>query len=281
MAEVERKDFKQEIRDGLNPRLWRRRTKFSLGLSAVLIIFLIISAVRTSTDQVPHPGLIVESIVEGRYEDALIALDRLEELYVEEALDQDIAWIEAERGFVRLQQGRYAEGLELLDRAISLDSTQPKYYNWRALNFFSLGRMADAEADFTSALELDSDNHLWHLDRGYFYLDTGNFESALLDAHAAINLEPSDPMAYGLRADANVRLGRNDVAIFDLDTLVDLTPGDWRPYITRARVKSDLGDVNGAIDDLDAALALGPTPEGLEEIDSIRAAILAGTARVE
>ncbi|MCH8221777.1 MAG: tetratricopeptide repeat protein [Chloroflexi bacterium] len=277
MAEVERRGFRQEIRDGLNPRLWRTRTKFSLGLSAALMILLIITSFRTSTDQVPHPGVIVETIIEGRYEDALVALDKLEARYENEALDPDIAWIEGERGFIRLKQGRYAEGVDILDRAISLDPMQANYYNWRALNFFRLGRMADAEADFTSALELDSDNYLWYLDRGYFYLDTGNFESALLDAHTAINLEPSDPMAYGLRADANARLGRNDVALFDLDTLVDLTPGDWRPYITRARVKSDLGDVNGAIADLDAALILGPTPDGLEEIELTRAAILGGT----
>ncbi len=279
MAEVkEKKSFKQEIKDGLNPRLWRRRTKFSLGLSAALIIVLIITSFRSSTNQVPHPGLIVESIEQGRYEDALVALDSLEELYLEEALDQDIAWIEGERGFVRLQQGRYAEGVDILDRAISLDPTQANYYNWRALNFFRLGRMEDAEADFTSALELESDNFLWHLDRGYFYLDTGNLDSAVEDARMAINLEPLEPMAYGLRADAYERLGRSDVALFDLDTLVDLTPGDWRPYITRARVKSDLGDVDGAIDDLDAALILGPTPDGLEEIESTRSDILAGTA---
>ncbi|MCH7739568.1 MAG: tetratricopeptide repeat protein [Chloroflexi bacterium] len=277
MAEVERKGFRQEIGHGLDPRLWRRRTRFTLGFSAVLIVFLIISLLRTPTDESTHPALIIESIGQGRYEDALVALDKLEALYSDQALDGDIAWIEGERGFVYLQQGRYAEGVDILDRAISLDGTQPNYYNWRALNFFRLNRMADAEADFTAALELDSDNYLWHLDRGYFYLDSGNFESALLDAHAAINLMPDEPMAYGLRADANRRLGRNDVALFDLDTLVDLIPDDWQPYITRARVKSDLGDADGAIADLDAALALGPTPEGLEKIDLTRAAILGGT----
>ncbi len=281
MAEVERKSFRQEIGNGLDPRLWRRRTRFILGLSVVLIIFLVISLLRTSTDQSTHPGLIVESIGEGRYEDALVALGKLEELYADRALDRDSAWIEGERGFVYLQQGRYAEGVDILDRAISLDPTQANYYNWRALNFFRLGRMTDAEADFTSALELDSGNYLWHLDRGYFYLDTGDNESALLDAHAAINLAPQEPMAYGLRADANIRLGRNDVALFDLDTLVDMTPGDWRPYVTRASVKSDLGDVNGAIADLDAAQALGPSPGGLAEINSTRAAMPGGTANGE
>jgi Tfp pilus assembly protein PilF len=94
---------------------------------------------------------------------------------------------------------------------------------------------------------LESDNYLWRLDRGYFYLDTGDSESALLDAHAAINLAPQEPMAYGLRAG----------------------------------VKNSLGDAEGAIADLDAALALGPSPEGLAEIELTRSAILAGTANGE
>ncbi len=210
MAEVERKSFIQAIKDDFNPRLWRRRTKFSLGLAAILIVFMLISALRASTGEVPQPVLIIESILEGRYEEALVALDSLEALYEEEALDPDIAWIEGQRGFVRLQQGRYTEGVDLLDRAISLDPTRANYFSWRA--------------------------------------------------------------------DANRALGRNDAALFDLDTLVDLTPGDWRPYITRAEVKNSLGDVEGAISDLDTALGLGPTPEGLEEIDLTRAAILGGTA---
>lgn len=278
MAEVkERKGFVQEIKDGLNPRLWRRRTKFSLGLSFALIVILMISAIRAPTNTIPHPGLIEDSINEGRYEDALTALNSLEELYSDKELDDDnTAWIEGHRGLVLLNQGRYAQGMDFLDRAISLDSTQADYYNWRALTFFRLGRMTDAETDFTSALELDSENYLWHLDRGYFYLDTGDLNLAVEDARTAINLAPLEPMAYGLRADAYAGLGRPEVALFDLDTLIDLTPGDWRPYISRARVKNDLGDRSGAISDLEAALVLGPTPEGLAEIDLVRATVGGG-----
>jgi len=93
--------------------------------------------------------------------------------------------------------------------------------------------------------------------RGAAYAKMGRMEDAEADFSMAIESKPKDPRAYHFRG--LVRLGRGDrkAAVEDFSIAIELNPRYGIAYFSRGTARSELGDVDGAGADMAMAARLG------------------------
>jgi len=72
-----------------------------------------------------------------------------------------------------------------------------------------------ALADFDKAISLDSNNPRAYSSRGEFYLIQKNYRQAIADTSQAIRLNSKDGYAFNIRSEAYRRLGEIDKAKAD------------------------------------------------------------------
>ncbi|MES2485258.1 MAG: tetratricopeptide repeat protein [Bacteroidota bacterium] len=125
----------------------------------------------------------------------------------------------------------YREAKNDFDRAILLDSKNPKYYNRRAILFNMLNYSEYAIRDTDKALEYAGDNldekSFAYYERAEAKMHNGRLESALEDYNSALANSPIKATEMGaLLSSASVLgdLGRNKEAITRLETLVKKHP---------------------------------------------------------
>ena len=93
----------------------------------------------------------------------------------------------------------------------------------RGRKYHGMGRLSEANKDYSSAIELDPKWAWPYVARGHAYADKKDFERAFADQETAIKLEPS-AVTYTGRAMDLMAAGAYDRAIADLDEAVRLNP---------------------------------------------------------
>ncbi len=111
-------------------------------------------------------------------------------------------------GAALLGEGRAAEALALLDRAIAEDPALPGAHANRALALLELGRSEEALAAATEAARLDPALASAWQTRGAILARGGRMEEAVESFRRAAELGPRDPVAWGNLARALAETGR-------------------------------------------------------------------------
>ncbi len=142
-----------------------------------------------------HNGLAIAYYDLGRYEDALVELNRALDLETGDAA----FW--GNRALIFLELERYQECLPDADQAIALKSDFADYHDMRAYCLRELERNDEAIIAATRAIELDGANPAFYITRGWAQWDLGNFDLATLDWQEAVRKLPADdplvPMIEG------------------------------------------------------------------------------------
>jgi eukaryotic-like serine/threonine-protein kinase len=119
------------------------------------------------------------------------------------------------------------------------------------------GRDAEAIAELDRAIELNP-RHYWSLTlRGICHLQRGRTTEAVADFGACTGLWPEFAWGYFNLAYARAKCGNQPAAIRDYSTALERDPGFVLAYLNRGLLHSELGQYDPALADLRRAAELG------------------------
>jgi tetratricopeptide (TPR) repeat protein len=149
----------------------------------------LLEKLKDSTDPASLLNWLSDRYNLGRYEEALISLDKALEFTVNDDLS-DIFYVWRWRGNTLNTLDRYEEAIASFDKALSI---QPDYHiawNVRGIMLKNLGRYEEAIASFDKALEFKPDYDSAWYNKACSYGLQRNIEQALKNLQQAINLNP-------------------------------------------------------------------------------------------
>ena len=157
----------------------------------------------------------------------------------------------------------YTESLDLqgaikdIDKAISLDKTQAKYYDQKASIYGYVRDFYNAVKCCDKAIELDPKNSDYVYARAQFNFYMKNYENALKDVSAALEISKK-PEYYGTKAFYEKEAGNKQEALRDIEKAIELgdkTPNYYVYLRTRSELRLELGiDEDEALKDLDTVI---------------------------
>ncbi|PWJ44051.1 tetratricopeptide repeat protein [Sediminitomix flava] len=159
----------------------------------------------------------------------------------------------------KLNNGAFKEANSLLDEAIKIDSSEPKYYLAKGASLFSLHEYNKALGCFDKALALDSTNYKPFFNIGNIHRVNNNPKAAFDAYTKAIQLNSEVSDIYLNRALSAVDLGENKQAIIDFNQAQVLNPKDLRVLYYKGKTQMALMQFKEAINSFDAYLNLDKT----------------------
>lgn len=160
-------------------------------------------------------------------------------------------------------EGRRAEAMDVLDKAVSQFGNHAGLLAVRASLLLEEGDAAKALADLEAAVGADPRDPLLRVNRAQAYRMFRRDEEARADLDKALELEPD---MIAARFNRGVLLFSQDLyreALADFDRCIATDPEALGPYFNRAVTRDALGDREGAIGDLNRFLELAGDNENL------------------
>jgi tetratricopeptide (TPR) repeat protein len=161
-------------------------------------------------------------------------------------------------GVLASQVGRHDVAVDLIDRAIAIDRTSPRYHSNRGLALAGLQRFAEAMASYDRALALRPDDAETFYNRGNALLALGRPNEALGSYERALRARPDYAEALCNRGAALAALGRNEEAIASYDRVLAKQPTHVEALSNRGNALKALGRFDDALESYDRALAARP-----------------------
>ena len=165
------------------------------------------------------------------------------------------------RGTIRMTIGRRAEAIADFTRAIQLTpevkGMEVVYVN-RANTLWLEGDRRGAEADLAKALAMNPNFALAYNLRGRMKADANDLDGAIADFDYAIKIEPKMMPAYIARAAVTLQAGRLEQSISDYKTLMWVLPQDADVVASHGIVRGLMGETGPAIRDLIRAAVMNP-----------------------
>jgi tetratricopeptide (TPR) repeat protein len=191
---------------------------------------------------------------QGRYAEALVAIDAVLELTPDEAATL------ADRGFVLWKLGRLRDALANLDRAIAIDDQIAAAWLNRGNVLIDLGRPGEAEQSFTRSVEIDPQyakgwNHL-----GVVRQSRGDWIAAREAFNRAISLDAQDTDAIYNRGTLHAEMGDIAAGLADFATALAKNPSRPEAHYNLAILLLRSGRTADARAEIEAFMRLGGRP---------------------
>jgi tetratricopeptide (TPR) repeat protein len=122
------------------------------------------------------------------------------------------------------ESGDSEQAIQLLNKAIRIDSKSAYAYNERGLAYYYTNRFNQATEDYDRAIHLDPEYADPYNNRGIVHSELGRFEQAMHDYDKVIQLNPEYAFAYSNRAILYKELGRSERAQKDIEVVKTLDP---------------------------------------------------------
>ena len=158
-------------------------------------------------------------------------------------------------------EGRTAEALDVLTRAIAGSPNDPSLIGTRGSLLLAQDRAFDALVDLEKAVSLAPDSALLLINRSQAYRKFNRPQEAMADLDKAVALEPKLVPARFNRGVLLYGEARYKEALADFDVCVEVAPGTPGPYFNRAITRDAVGDQAGAVHDMNRFLELSDNPE--------------------
>jgi predicted O-linked N-acetylglucosamine transferase (SPINDLY family) len=156
------------------------------------------------------------------------------------------------------QQGRPAEALPLIEKALSINPKGVEVWPSYANVLKGLGRLDEALSAYDKAERLNPSDIAIPINRAIALLERGRAEEALQGLDRLLRARPGVPEAWSCRGYALSQLGRQDEAVAAYDRLLSLKPNDADALSRRGIALWGLGRLNDALADFDRAVQLAP-----------------------
>jgi len=156
-------------------------------------------------------------------------------------------------GSLKVSEGNYDEGIELLNRAIERSPNWYQPYMHRGSAYRHKGDLDRALADLDKAISLNPNHSEAYYERALVWRAKHGDPMAFADLTEAIRLKPDYADAYHERALIEHELGALETAVADLDKALALNKkSTW--FLTRAQINFfELDRAGPAADDFAAA----------------------------
>jgi Tfp pilus assembly protein PilF len=162
-------------------------------------------------------------------------------------------------GAVTAQQGDAQAGLDLIDRAIALDSTCADFHNNRGLILAGLGRTDEAISAHRKAIELNGDFAEAHNNLGNALVKTGRLEEAAAEFRRTLVLRPDYANAHSNLGVVLHRQNKFNEAIAAYRAALQLQPNHAEAQSNLGAALREIGDMDDAIEAFRAAIAIDQT----------------------
>ena len=179
------------------------------------------------------------------------------------------------RGTIRYTNRDNPGALADLEKAVQLEPREAVPWNSLGAVHLALGRQDVAVQDFTRAVDLKGDYAEAYLNRALALSGLNKFEQALPDFDASIRLQPQNAKAYLWRGQAKFLLGNDAGAAEDYARSLDIDPNQPAAHYARAKAYERMGRYGDALRDALRAQELGyPDEQGF--VDRLRREALPG-----
>jgi predicted O-linked N-acetylglucosamine transferase (SPINDLY family) len=162
------------------------------------------------------------------------------------------------RGVLAHQQGRYADALELIARAIELDPANAAYVFSIEHAYRALGRLGDAETRYRTFLETEPDNTIAHTNLGNLLKAQRRFDDAIASYRTALMLDPCYAIAHSNLGSALAAQGHVEEAQACYEKALKLNPDFVEGHYNLAGLLKSQGKLEEAVTSYRRALALRP-----------------------
>jgi predicted TPR repeat methyltransferase len=162
------------------------------------------------------------------------------------------------RGNALRRLKRHKDALASFDRALALKPDYPEALNNRGNVLRDLDRPADALASYDRALAIKPDNAEVLTNRGNALCDLKRWGDALASFDRALSLRPDNPEVLNNRGNALRDLKRHGEALASFDQALALRPDCADTHYNRGNALRDLDRYGDAVASYDRALALKP-----------------------
>jgi len=177
---------------------------------------------------------------------------------VQKALEKDstepLYWLQ--NGSVQLKLGDYNGALNSLTRALEKNPSLAEGHNNLGGTLKGLNRLDEALESYDRALRLDPDYAEAHSNRGIVLRDLNRLDESLASYDKAISLKPDYAEVYSARGTVLKELNRLDEALSSYDKAISLKPKYPEAYNNRGFVLEELNRLDEALESFDKAISL-------------------------
>ena len=148
--------------------------------------------------------------------------------------------------------------VQLLSKALEINSTIPECFNNAANALMKLGQHALALECCRHAIVLEGGNWMAYANAAEALRNLQRQEDALASINAAISISPTMAKLYSNRGNLFKELGQHEQALLEFQTAIELDPEDATFYVNRGLTYQALNLIYPAIDDQEKAIVLDP-----------------------
>ena len=159
-------------------------------------------------------------------------------------------------GVLASQVGQHEVAVDLIERAIAHDRTNPRYHSNLGLALASLRRFEEATKSYDRALSLRPDDAEVHYNRGNALLAQGRLPDAVAAYEWALLARPDHVEALCNRGAALAELGRHDEALASYDRVLELRDNHAEALSNRGSALKAMGHLDDALASYDRALTV-------------------------
>jgi tetratricopeptide (TPR) repeat protein len=143
-------------------------------------------------------------------------------------------------GVLHLRRGKYKEAEDALDRCIAINEYSKALFS-RALLFQQTGQYLRALNDINKVLEKEPNNARAYYVKGSCEDEDGDYQQAIGSFNKAIEYGDGDPIFYLGRGIAEVKSGNAQDAITDMGHVIDHNPKSGQAWYWRGLAKEQIG----------------------------------------
>jgi predicted O-linked N-acetylglucosamine transferase (SPINDLY family) len=166
------------------------------------------------------------------------------------------------RGNAYKELDRVQEALADYDRAIDIKPDYLDALNNRGLIFHKQRKYYQALADYAQALAYNPQQAVSFVNRGYTFIALEHYLSAIDSFSQAINIEPDNAEIYVCRGNVFYQIGNLHSSLSNYDKAIELIPDYLDAHTNRGNVLTELNRHDEALECRDKVIELGsPTAE--------------------
>lgn len=262
-----RRDYSQPFFSNRRRRrgLWRWLLLYIVGIAGFLWLVdsqfaqlqnMALSAIGQAPEPTPFASELategMSAYMSGRVTEATRLLER--------ALEQQPTNVDYlyEYGRLLIESSRAEEAVEIGQRAIDANPSDPRGYAIRAYAMDLAGDSANAIPVAQAGLQIDQFFAPLYVALSSAYGTIDRYQQALEAGSRAVELDGSDPTARRVYAFALINVGERDAAIAQLEQAVSLNPTATSPYFELAFQYRAAQRFEEAIATYEAVLAMAP-----------------------
>jgi tetratricopeptide (TPR) repeat protein len=239
---------------------WCRRSPFLAGLSAAMVLVLLVGAgllaLRPGRDDGTQDSLraaLRQGSAAMEAQDLDLAIRCFDDVI---RLAPGGASGYHNRGLAYTAKARYDDAIRDFSKAIEIDPRDATAYLHRGDAHLAKQECDEAIADYTTAIRHDPNRLAAHMNRGAAYHQKCDFDQAIAAYTGAIGLDPRNAAALRSRGESYRCKGDWVNAIADCTRSIGLDPTSSDAYVVRGQACVAKGETDAGLADLSEAIRL-------------------------